>query len=452
MSSIAGIRNRSPVAYPTSSERGGVTSIAPPLTRTRYIDGTQSPAAPNGAIGNPYPSVQAWLGDQNVFPLSGPTSQADANTAQVALISPTPEAEWPSTPWVFPPGRNLSIVALQPPGADGVTFAQPISWANDNVANPPYYSVLTLSGLTVYPPQPFVITDSDSYPSYLQLYGTATFGLPSSFYSFSTFDYSGASLFQGVLVQGEKTILYVASLVPNTSAYAELIVLAGATYSFGDNETWQQMTCEGGSIGGPELNQAGTEISYFSNASIGFSALAFAQPNSSVVFADGCTFTQALAINPGNVAGLMAIWDSDSWISFVAQGGTYNADDVMLVDGGYKAGVVPGGNCNATGTICLAGAAGGAAGTGAREGGGNSYGLLGSGSAYAVTILHAYAEAGNTIEVYVVPGTVLTYPVTIYDQGGGPIAKFEAGNSGAYAVFRYSETGTWLWLEGTQET
>src|SRR5271155_414912 len=110
MSFVAGIKGRSLPIYPVSPGvgGGGGGGSSTPLARLRWVDGntTVPPGSQNGSESAPYQSPEAWLN-----PLGPPTSTADANTFELAILAPTFQGLWLPDPqtWTIPPSRNVII-------------------------------------------------------------------------------------------------------------------------------------------------------------------------------------------------------------------------------------------------------------------------------------------------------------------------------------------------------
>jgi hypothetical protein len=388
-----------------SSDGGG----AVPLARFRWIDGnTLVPAAfQNGTESAPYSSPEAWLAT-----LGDPTSADDAATFEVGSIAPTAADVWDPDPqtWTIPPCRSIQITSTNFPAAP--TFTGPVmmtgltvNWANGVTAFIPSQALLVFEALAINEMAMTVTDGPGSCQSALLLKDGELLN--------STLNVSGATNFSALLVENNDT---------------QLVVTSGAspTWKLGlsNDVNWVSTNLSCGSV------QAVSGCSVLDTVAITTTTTQTyddCQIDSPSLVATQFTFyrtrfEEATALS--GAPGTVATFDGQSWLTFIAQGGSYSANVVVVVVGGYLAGPVPGAAINnpAGGAVSLS-----ITGAGATAGytqGGNWYTVKSLAVNTTITLLDS-GPAAQTLRITRTDDSGNT--LTVLDAGTGALASIPAG-------------------------
>jgi len=323
----------------------GATAIVAPLSRTIYVDGGSTAAAPNGSIAAPYKTISAALAT-----IGQPTSTSDANS--IILIQITPclggYASEPGTVTV-PAFRNIKFLGLGSSIQQAyIDVAANFVWNNTSAsggAYPPTIATTTLEGLKV---QNVTITDDntpDATPSSIEFIGSTVSGTIvgtvasqlSDLFVLSTIVEGGINTPSAAVtvigpfsyVGDGVTCLYLhvgdnspGALVSGTIVSSENVTLYnGGELAFGSLSAPNLAIIEGGSV-----------ISNFT-ISLGVGSLSALDGNftaGSVTCTDAtlndCIFNGGFQLTATTVTT-----DAQSWTNYLAQGGSTSGIGTLTV-------------------------------------------------------------------------------------------------------------------------
>jgi hypothetical protein len=422
--------------------------IVKPLARTAWVDGdtTTPPGEETGSIAAPYKTLSAWLA---AIP-SPAASAADANTSEVALVSPAVAGY--AAPLAIPPYRSV-IVAADAAGPEPVQIAGPVTWNNTSPGGPaPAFASLTFDGVSLT--GGLTVTDSGALGAVLIFVGQGSYVQPLCSASGVDIVATGASALSIVLFDGYSTN-GISVDVPNS------VVNGWASSFFGG--VGKTFTCKSGTFVNcqfriPLVVENGTVLFERSIVANTVTIVAgrllayYARINSNVTVAggaspqfQGCIFGgagQTLTNNnlsPNNDS----IFDGMSWTSFQSAGGVLaGAAPNAYVIGGYKKGAIQ----NAASFI-----GSGTFGIRAFSGGSLANGFnwyqstgLGAGTIHLAPVT-AGAAPGDTMAFFVesAGGTI-----NIQDDTGATLYSVGANQTATVVlVFSTTSAGHWTLLE-----
>lgn len=403
------------------------------LTRQSNVDPlTSTPGAiASGSQSAPYASLTAWITAASVFPV--PASSADdANTVQMAIVSPAPASAFAADAAIaIPPYRNVYIrseQATQSSSNQGNQLVSAITWNNSHYAGAvaPAAASLTLDGTLFAAGSSLTIIDDGSVNAILSLVGN------NGTYSLGGQGFFGNITATGATALGSAFFIGVNLLTCTLDAPNTILTFDGCRYLSGTGVTGANFI---DAINSEFLVPINAGNGSFFNCDFTSSAITF---TGGAVSFSACTFFAACVVTAAT-----ASFDSVSWASLMERGGSVVG--TALVVGGFNggAGAVEGAALtNANVSVSLNG--GGA--TAGFTGGGNHYTLLAATltGAHTVKLGTGGAENGDTLCITRQDVTANTYQVL--DDTGANLGTLPVLSKG-FVIARYNGTH-WVFMSG----
>ena len=422
---------------------GGAGGGALPLVRTRWIDGlTIVPAIDQtGAETAPFSSPQAWLNNAAVFPVQ-PASLDDANTLEMGLTSPAPNDAWLPTPqvWTIPANRNIAVRApYDGTSAQNATFTTvTLGWANIAPTNPaftPALAALTLDNLSIGALTATITDGAGAAPSLLIFSGQNAVVAGS-------LNVAGSTFFNALEVTNGATVTLSAVTNPGGGPTFSTIVTGGSVLNT-TNLTTKRMSAVGSTVHDTGTITSTTNGQSYSGCIINAVGLTDTTGGAFGVKLSfqNCTFTRATLLT---AAVQEALFDGDSWVAFLAAGGTLSATTVAVVQGGFANGIVPGVNVASPAGNAATLAVTGQGATAAWATGGNHYVVPTLAGNTTITLADgaaAGALAGTVINI--LRTDTSGNSLTVNDATAGALATIP---SSGFATFRSNGTA-WALLQ-----
>lgn len=382
---------------------GGAGAASVPLSRQRFIDGDTAQTGLNGSAAEPFKTIEQFMTARD-----NTISAADSAANFVGWLMPALAGYVEDVAFRARCSTELRADSMSLPGSGGVNITGNVSWANTSgtaaapAANLGLHNVNVTGSLTV--------TDNAEAPACLvSISGDEEPG--------------GASTLVGSIVANTTVNLSSISLnnaqctgVLNAGATANsaVVILAGGSI-VGDNLTAKSLLCDHAVI------QADVTVN-----SAGFAIFVETQ------FGGSCALTAATSS-----------FDANSWLSFLANGGTRVAGTTVLVTGGASAALVEGAALTAASTSVSLNGTGATAGfTG--ENSGNHYSTS-NGTPTTVTLKTGGGEKiGDTM--LITKTDLGANVVAVKDNAGAQIASIPTLAKG-FVLARYNGTD-WVFVEG----
>jgi len=303
MSRVIGRGRYATETYPSGpGGGGGAGGASVPFARQRFIDGDTAQTGLNGSAAEPYETIEQFMTARD-----NTISAADSAANFVGWLMPALAGYVEDVAFRARCSTELRADSMSVPGTGGVTIDGDISWTNTSGTAAAPAAIASLHNINVT--GTITVTDNAESPELLfSISGDEEPGGSSAV--IGGFDSSTTTTLASISLNNAQC---TGDLTAGVAADSAVVILTGGSIITGDI-TAKALQCNNAVIDGAvTVNAAGFAI---------FRASAFA---------GACALTAATSS-----------FDGDSWLSFLANGGTRVAGTTVLVTGGASTALVEG--------------------------------------------------------------------------------------------------------------